>query len=75
MPPTPNSTPSCRPAVPPPPVSGAAVGYAGAAVCAGGRGVGELEACAELVAWAELEACAELDAELDACAELEELDA
>ena len=63
--------------MPPPPVSGAAVGNA---VCDGGGGVavrvgvgvGECEAC-ELEADAELEACAELDpdAELDACAELD----
>ena len=61
--------------MPPPPVSGAAVGNA---VCDGGGGVtvrvgvgvGVSEAC-ELEADAELEACAELDpdAELDACAE------
>ncbi len=79
MPPAPNSTPSCRPAVPPPPVSGAAVGNDVAAVCDGGGGVADrvagvagLEACAELEADAELEACAELevDAELEACAEL-----
>ena len=72
-PPAPNSTPSCRPAVSPPPVSGAAVGYAGAAECVGGGGVAELEACAELDAWAELEACAEFEAcaELDAWAELD----
>ena len=77
MPPAPNRTPSCRPAVPPPPVSGAAVGNAvpaGADECVGAEecvgadvaawvcvAVGELEACAELDARAELDACAELD--------------
>ena len=66
-PPAPNRTPSCSPAVPPPPVSGAAVGYAvltGADECVGAGvvaawvcvTVGELEACAELDAEAELDA-------------------
>jgi hypothetical protein len=59
--------------VAPPPVSGAAVGYAG--VCDGGGGVAVLVGggVAELVACAEPVACAELDVwgELDAWGEVE----
>jgi hypothetical protein len=70
-PPIPNKRPSCKPAVPPPPVSGAAVGkaeLAGADVCDGagvfacvGLAVAELEAGDE--AADEAGACGELDAE------------
>src|SRR6476646_7150325 len=61
-PPTPNSRLSCRPAVPPPPVSGAAVGMAGAAgadVCVA-RGVDGRADVGVTVADAEAEACGEL---------------
>jgi len=61
-PPTPNSRPSCRPAVPPPPVSGAAVGMAGAAgadVCVA-RGVDGRADVGVTVADAEAEAYGEL---------------
>jgi hypothetical protein len=85
-PPTPNSRPSCRPAVPPPPVSGAAAGKAGAAadVCVA-RGVDDrtvddgvavadagAEACDEAVACGALAECVVPEAcgELVACGEL-----
>ena len=68
-PPMPNSRPSCRPAVPPPPVSGAAVGKDGvAAECTGvddgaddGAGVDDWVAGADVLGVPEAEARAVVD--------------
>lgn len=73
MPPTPNNRPSCRPAVPPPPVSGADVGK---------LGFTELDVCVDVgvdgssvvtpgLAETEFVARAETDADVDAEAEAE----